>query len=185
MRAPCTSLPRPDRPEFHPIRGEAGRGEARRVEARRFSSSTERRRARKRKERVKKIGWPRRLKASIASPSPREISRISRLYAATLAGKYILLPRNNINYRGDAARRLARKNMIYRNDRPRAGAIYARRRAPMKFSPFPPPSSPPIEGAVFLRFIEQRVTNRSNFPFACFPLTVFLPSVKINRGARL
>lgn len=140
MRAPCTSLPRPDRPEFHPIRGEAGRGEARRVEARRFSSSTERRRARKRKERVKKIGWPRRLKASIASPSPREISRISRLYAATLAGKYILLPRNNINYRGDAARRLARKNMIYRNDRPRAGAIYARRRAPMKFSPFLPPS---------------------------------------------
>lgn len=184
MRAPCTSLPRPDRPEFHPIRGEAGRGEARRVEAKRFSSSTERRRARKRKERVKKIGWPRRLKASIASPSPREISRISRLYAATLAGKYILLPRNNINYRGDAARRLARKNMIYRNDRPRAGAIYARRRAPMKFSPFPPPSSPPIEG-VFLRFIEQRVTNRSNFPFACFSLTVFLPSVKINRGARL
>lgn len=182
MRAPCTSLPRPDRPEFHPIRGEAGRGEARRVEARRFSSSTERRRARKRKERVKKIGWPRRLKASIASPSPREISRISRLYAATLAGKYILLPRNNINYRGDAARRLARKNMIYRNDRPRAGAIYARRRAPMKFSPS---LLPPIEGAVFLRFIEQRVTNRSNFPFACFPLTVFLPSVKINRGARL
>lgn len=148
MRALCTSLPRPDRPEFHPIRGEAGRGgagrgEARRVEARRFSSSTERRRARKRKERVKKIGWPRRLKASIASPSPREISRISRLYAATLAGKYILLPRNNINYRGDAARRLARKNMIYRNDKPRAGAIYARRRAPMKFSPFPPPSSLP------------------------------------------
>lgn len=78
-------------------RGGVGRGEARRGEARRgvFLLSTTRRGASsrekgRRKERVKKIGWPRRLKASIARllsspllsfPPPREISRISRLYA--------------------------------------------------------------------------------------------------------
>lgn len=37
--------------------------------------------------------------------------------------KYILLPRNNINYREDAARRLARKNMIYRNNSLRRGYL--------------------------------------------------------------
>ena len=47
-----------------------------------------------------------------------------------------------------------------------------------------PPSLP--EGIVLLRFIEQRVTNRSNFPFFSFPSTVFsyLPSVEI-KSARL
>lgn len=144
------------------IRSEARRGEARRNEAFFSPSSVVASGARKRKERVEKIGWPRRLKASIAWPL-RVKYRAYPIVRATLAGKYILLPRNNINYRGDAARRLARKNMIYRNDRPRAGAIYARRRAPMKFSPFLP--SPPTSSS-----FDSIVTNRSNFPFA-FPLT--------------
>lgn len=166
LHACASTVYRPASPRSPGISSDSRRGEARRGEMRR--SSLHRARsvvasgARKRKERVEKIGWPRRLKASVAWPL-RVKYRAYPIVRATLAGKYILLPRNNINYRGDAARRLARKNMIYRNDRPRAGAIYARRRAPMKFSPFLP--SPPTSSS-----FDSIVTNRSNFPFV-FPLT--------------
>lgn len=83
--------------------------------------------------------------------------RRRRLNARRSPRKYILLPRDNINYREDAARRLARKNMIYRNNSLRRGYLWERQRGRadeifpslFRFGPFRGPVLP--------------VTNRSDF----------------------